>query len=344
MTTDDGYILKLYRIPGPKHSKVEEINKDPKRRVVLLQHGLLDSSDSWTVHYEEKALAFILANLGYDVWIGNNRGNKYSRSHLTLNPNKDKKFWNFSLHEMGTHDLPAIIDFIRAETGRNKISYIGHSQGTAQLFAGASLDPEYFSSRINCFMAFGPVTTLGNVGSHFVGIMARTRLDVILTKLNIFNEFLADTQAVYDFQMFVCKHFKFLCNEMLRMISDLKAKDDDLSRFLIFIGRFPSGTSLRSMYHFGENIRNDQFASLIDKKLYPLEKISGIPISLFVGKDDELATVKDNRILKEILTKSDVLEFYKEYDGMGHLSFFLSVTNEHLNDMLPILDKYSDIN
>ncbi len=47
----------------------------------------------------------MLANIGYDVWLGNNRGNKYSRSHISLNPDKDKNFWDFSFHEMGKYDL-----------------------------------------------------------------------------------------------------------------------------------------------------------------------------------------------------------------------------------------------
>jgi hypothetical protein len=37
-TTEDGYILKLFRIPGPKNSKLDSINQSKK--VILLQHGL----------------------------------------------------------------------------------------------------------------------------------------------------------------------------------------------------------------------------------------------------------------------------------------------------------------
>jgi hypothetical protein len=34
-----------------------------------------------------KAPAFVIAKSGYDVWLGNNRGNKYSRNHQSIDPN-----------------------------------------------------------------------------------------------------------------------------------------------------------------------------------------------------------------------------------------------------------------
>jgi hypothetical protein len=42
---------------------------------------------------------FMIANKGFDVWIGNSRGNKHSRNHTTLKPT-DSKFWKFSMQEM----------------------------------------------------------------------------------------------------------------------------------------------------------------------------------------------------------------------------------------------------
>lgn len=77
--------------------------------MVLLQHGILDSSDTWVNNSPDKAPAFILADAGYDIWLSNSRGNYYSRHHKIYDPDKDREFWDFSYTEMGMYDLPVVI-------------------------------------------------------------------------------------------------------------------------------------------------------------------------------------------------------------------------------------------
>ena len=46
--------------------------------VIMMQHGLADSSDPFIVNYKDKAPGFIAATEGYDVWMTNHRGNKHT--------------------------------------------------------------------------------------------------------------------------------------------------------------------------------------------------------------------------------------------------------------------------
>ena len=103
--------MSVYRIPGLVSEEGQENTTKPP---VLFQHGLLDSANGWIVNYPDVAPAFVAARAGYDVWLGNSRGNTYSRAHVEYDPDKDeKKFWDFSWYDMGMYDLPAVIDTIQ---------------------------------------------------------------------------------------------------------------------------------------------------------------------------------------------------------------------------------------
>jgi lysosomal acid lipase/cholesteryl ester hydrolase len=52
-----------------------------------------------------------LVKAGYDVWLANLRGNKYSKKHISLDI-KSAEFWNFGWEEVALYDLPAITEFV----------------------------------------------------------------------------------------------------------------------------------------------------------------------------------------------------------------------------------------
>jgi len=112
LITDDGYVLTLSRIPG----KFTD-NLSVAKPAVLMVHAQDCDMLEWFWNDPNQANALILANAGYDVWMGNNRGSKYSMAHLTLSP-QDHEFWDFYQEDMARHDLPTFIDFITAKTGQ----------------------------------------------------------------------------------------------------------------------------------------------------------------------------------------------------------------------------------
>ena len=146
MTTADDYILTTFHITGTQEGGKFE----PTKESILVQHGYESDAAAWINDYhskpqlqhppyeEEKPMALQLADLGYDIWFGNNRGTEYSQKHRTLSAKDDPSYWSFSWSEMGLYDAPANIDLIKEQAATDKIFYVGYSQGTVQMFYALS--------------------------------------------------------------------------------------------------------------------------------------------------------------------------------------------------------------
>ena len=176
ITTPDGYLLTVYRITGGPVTGPSQ-----GKKVAFLMHGVVSSSADWVVSGPGKALAYILCDSGYDVWMGNARGNTHSRKHLYLSPNK-RQFWDFSWHEIGQIDLPAMIDYALQVSGQTKLHYIGHSQGTTTFFVMGALRSEMMP-KIMSMHALAPVGFMKNSKSPFIKALAPFVTSVDVRKL-----------------------------------------------------------------------------------------------------------------------------------------------------------------
>uniref|UniRef100_T1GF57 AB hydrolase-1 domain-containing protein n=1 Tax=Megaselia scalaris TaxID=36166 RepID=T1GF57_MEGSC len=126
-------------------------------------HGILDTSATWVLMGPDSGLAYLLSDLGYDVWMGNARGNRYSKNHTKLSIDS-QDYWDFTFHEMGKYDLPAVIDFIIKKTGFEQIHYVGHSQGTAIFWVLCSEEPSY-TKKIASMHALAPIAFINDMKS-----------------------------------------------------------------------------------------------------------------------------------------------------------------------------------
>jgi len=174
----DGFILALHRIPhgrfnddeqkeGERSEFVEGSMHSPPadivcsstglvathpRPVVFLMHGFLQSSESFLVAKDN--LAFTLADAGFDVWLGNARGNKYSSRHRSLDPSCDE-YWDWCMDDIAMKDLPVWIRYVTTVAGVPSLSCIGFSQGSAIGLTSLSIHP-HLQHMVDCFIALAP--------------------------------------------------------------------------------------------------------------------------------------------------------------------------------------------
>ncbi|KAJ8664590.1 hypothetical protein QAD02_006252 [Eretmocerus hayati] len=330
--TSDGYKLKLHRIKG-------NTNSTP----IFLQHGLLSSSFDWVVGGKKHgALAFLLADEGYDVWMGNSRGNVYSSNHKSRNPNQ-RTFWNFSWQEMGLYDLPAEINYVKNHTKSNMI-YIGHSMGTTMFYVMASAKQD-IAKKISVMYSLSPVAFMSNSESPlrmlapFVDEIQKFSnvlcdIDKTITPQEAFN-----WSEMYGFvsgKPIIKQLLDAICSTecisfMLRIVGynenhlDLKLYDDIRSHI-------PTGVSLKMLTHYAQLMNSGRFAyydygSSKNKEKYsmpnpPDVNISKIlvPIKLISARNDLLTHSLDILKLKQKLPKV-MLDFKVKDPEFNHIDF-----------------------
>jgi lysosomal acid lipase/cholesteryl ester hydrolase len=135
--------------------------------------GLLMNSEVWVCLLDkEQCLPFVLAEKGYDVWLGNNRGNKYSKKSIQ-HPSNSAKFWDFCIDDFAFHDIPDTINYILDTTNQPSLSYIGFSQGTAQAFATLSIHPK-LNDKIDVFIALAPAMSPAGLSNTIVDALMKS--------------------------------------------------------------------------------------------------------------------------------------------------------------------------
>lgn len=344
VVTDDGYKLTVFRIQGKRTSIV------PNKPVVLFWHGLLDSADGWVINDEQLAPAFVFANRGYDVWLGNTRGNKYSLAHVRLDPKSDKEFWDFSFQHASEHDLPAAFAYIGKATGK-KINYIAHSQGTTQMFAhlaNPSGKHPAVAANLRKFAALGPVAYMKNLKSTLLNTIARVPLIHKLLWVIGRHGLLLPNWLATEGGRILCKTVPGICGAGMWLVSDEHPELNNKARYDILGGHFPAGTSVLNIFHWRQGINSGgaftkyDYGSSDNKKMYgqsnpPVYNPALIreDVAMFVGTSDELADTKDatNWFNGMVNAKRQI-----KYYPIGHMTFLIGKQVPYMNDLIAFIE------
>lgn len=299
--SEDGYQTTLHRIPyGRKNDTVG------KRPIVFIQHGIMCSSDVWVYSGPETDLPFILADNGYDVWLGNSRGNYYADRHSNKSLTK-AQYWDFSWHEMGYYDIPAVIEYILNETEETEIYYIGHSMGSTMFLVMASTRPEY-NDKVKFMIALGPVGMLQKFSTVTQNVLVPFYL-VLGEVMQVINRYQLLPRTLLRTYLInlVCKDgmpTQFLCKQIAFGLAGESHEQYNASALPVILSHVPAGCSENQVLHFWQTMHKEKFQqrdlgiegnqrkyNQSEPPEYDLSNIK-TPISIYYAENDAIAPVK----------------------------------------------------
>ncbi|CAG0891911.1 unnamed protein product [Cyprideis torosa] len=340
VTTEDGYVLTMHRIPHGSN-----LNGTAGGVPVLIQHGLLSSSADW-LSVGEKSIAFMLADAGYDVWLGNIRGNTYSREHTDPDISEES-YWNYSFDHHGKHDVPTMTNYILETTGYSKLFYIGHSQGTLMFWVSMDHHGQEFADKFYGMFALAPVAQLIHMKSPMKLLYPFVEeIEDTMTSNGIYS-FLASKDDLSG----VCgqPEAAALCKYGIFLVCGWNEEQFDEDAFDYIIENVPSGTSLRNMVHLSQSfgrpgLHKYDFGTLgnleeygqEEPPPYDLSKVT-VPVYFIYSENDWLTDVLDVQWLAgqlpNIVKETYIPGLFTHLDFIWAKDLDLLLNNEIIADM-----------
>ncbi|NWY40051.1 LIPM Lipase, partial [Sylvia atricapilla] len=321
--TEDGYILSLNRIPHGRGNAGLSGSKNP----VLIVHGFCLDGGDWVDNFPDSSLAFILADAGYDVWIGNNRGNSWSRRHHNLSIGSEE-FWDFSFHEMAMYDLPAMVGFILRHTEQKKLFYVGHAQGSTLGFIAFSSLP-HLAKKIRLFFALAPVYTFLHARGPVLKLVFLP--DLVLKSLFGTRELVLVGRKRKLLLVKTCSRPQEveLCSNEIFLIGGYDWKNLNMSRLDVYLSHFPDYTSVKNLLHWGQTAKTGEFKQF-DYGLRNMEKYKTlrppfyqieammVPVAVWSGGQDWVTPRVETLLLMSRLTNVVHHEHFPDWNHFDH--------------------------
>lgn len=341
ITTEDGYILRLFRLGKGKFSQGTP---------VLLVHGMTQTSTSFIMCRSATPPAFALVNENFDVWLLNTRGNYYSRMHTKLK-SEDKKYWEWTAYEISIKDIPATIDYILEFTGYRKLNYMGNSQGGHVLLNCLAFRPEY-NDKINLASLLSPVGGTLTVISKPFNWQIHPFYTSYLLSTN--NYMVSDYCPSGSFTTKIAYKFPYLAENLSKDSYDPSITGDSNKHLSYYSHHGSGGTSVLNCqyfyqlsknknplplaYDYGSPEKNNEKYGSLTPPRADFAKISA-KIALFYGKYDKIVSPRDGELLFTQMEKGNVV--FKKFDcNLDHAGFLISSNQDHIIKTIELMKAY----
>ncbi|XP_050430203.1 lipase 3-like [Adelges cooleyi] len=341
--TEDGYLVNMFRIKGRGGPPF------------LLLHALMGASDQWFLRDRQHDLPSVLANSGYDVWLGDFRGNIYSRDHIKLNAS-EPEYWKFSIDEWIYYDVPAMIDYVCQESGYDQIYLVTYSLSSAVFFSTVAIRPEY-NEKIIVSYHLAPFVAFSNIKSVLLrlGLQFSQQYLTVAKSLKVYELFPRNERAMDLLSLLCGKNSTFL-RSCISIVSDFFGFDTsgnataDLD-FKLSYSR--AGVSLNSIEHLVQILRSGKMQHYdlgIFQNLktygqyrppeYDLRKVTS-PVVLYYSKNDRIVDKQTIDKLSTILPNVQQT-INVNHDTFGHIDYAFNMKAKSLvfDSIIDIAQKF----
>ena len=312
----------LYTISTEDDVEINLIRYNGTKTPVLMIPGMFENHLIFDFD-NETSLSRYLAKEGFDAWILNLRSHDADGDPRGENENIDKN-WDFDQTYL-RKDMVAAVDFIKNETGFDKIFLLGHSMGGYLAYAYAELINQSDIAGIICIASTGVAFKIDVTMKLLRSIYCRKTIKgeivprLLTKKLDLNNNLImklgVKTESFYGFETSLEKQRKF--------IDTIDAE--------------PIGAVIDMLYGFDEEFKEGHWWDPQTGYDYTdnLKNIT-VPVILIGGKQDLSDKIEDIAETFNSLGSEDK-EIYI-LDGYGHVDLLLGKNAKQ--DMYPLINNW----
>ena len=288
------------------------------------------------------SLAFTLSNFGYDVWLLNLRGNKYSRGYNGRHSadSADSQYWDFNIDTLIREDLLATINFIQREVRcQEPVGLVSYSYSSLHVMGLLSKFPTY-QRALQPIIMLAPTLLTGTAKGKRMRLTMKTVSKVLMSRNGPFpskhESKIEELVCSLPVASKLCRLFQMLLSGQMKRATTLKSYlYNDRKTALIEQDARCGQTSKAVLHEIIDNLSREnippKFMAFAAQRQLPGSKVPQRSVILVHSAQDEIASVPEVEKIRDSALRGLTLADYviNERD-FGHADFLFSRRNQYL--------------